>query len=79
QVPFAKEVADTLIEKGFRVELDESDEGLGKKVRRAKVEKTPYILVIGEKEVAEKKVSVESRDKGNLGVHSLEELLPLLK
>ena len=40
---------------------------MGKKVRNAKTEKVPYVAVIGDKEVSEKKVTLESRDKGKLG------------
>ncbi len=66
-VPFAKEVYETLRSRSIRTELEDSDEGLGKKVRACKVEKLPYWIVIGDKEVEAKKVTLESRDGGNLG------------
>ncbi len=59
---YATEVMDKLKSAGIRVELDTSDETLGKKVRNGKSEKIPYLLVIGDKEMSEKKVSVEGRD-----------------
>ncbi len=47
---------------GIRAELDQSDESLGKRIRAAKLEKLPYFAVIGDKEVAEENVTLESRD-----------------
>jgi len=58
---YAEEIRNALKESGIRVELDTSDETLGKKIRNAKLEKVPYVLVIGEKEVKEKKVTLEAR------------------
>ncbi len=52
---------------GLRVDLDTSDEGFGKKVRQAKNMKIPYFIIIGDKDVAAGKVTLESRDKGSLG------------
>lgn len=75
---YATEVMDALKAANIRVELDISDETLGKKIRNTKTEKIPYALVIGDKEVAEKKVTVESRDAGNLGQMSPEDLVSKL-
>ena len=52
---------------GLRVDLDTSDEGFGKKVRQAKNIKIPYFIIIGDKDIAAGKVTLESRGKGNLG------------
>jgi threonyl-tRNA synthetase len=76
---YATEIMDKLKAANIRVELDISDETLGKKIRNAKTEKVPYVLVIGDKEVADKKVTVESRDAGNLGSQEIEELIEKLK
>ncbi|OHA89655.1 MAG: threonine--tRNA ligase [Candidatus Zambryskibacteria bacterium RIFCSPHIGHO2_01_FULL_44_22b] len=76
---YATEVMDKLKAENIRVELDVSDETLGKKIRTTKIEKVPYALVIGDKELADKKVTVESRDSGNLGASSIEELISKLK
>lgn len=72
---YATEVMDKLKAANIRVELDSSDETLGKKIRNAKTSKVPYALVIGDKEVAEKKVTVEGRDgeKSEMGVEELVE------
>lgn len=61
-VTFAQGVSDELIHAGIRVELDESGETLGKKIRQAKTERIPYFLVIGDKEVESKTLTVEHRD-----------------
>jgi threonyl-tRNA synthetase len=76
---FAKKVTTKLKDAGIRVELDDSKDGLGKKVRGAKVEKIPYWLVIGDKELEIGKVTLESRDAGQLGQLSPEELALKLK
>ncbi len=76
---YAKEVLEKLKVENIRAELDDSNESLGKKIRNAKTEKVPYMLVIGDKEVSENKVSVESRDAGNLGQMSPDDLIIKLK
>jgi threonyl-tRNA synthetase len=75
---FAKKVTDQLKEGGMRAELDESDEALGKKIRQGKLEKIPYLLVIGDEEVKDGVVTVESRDKGKAGKMSPEDILTQL-
>jgi len=76
---FAEKVAGTLKSEGIRAEFDNSNESLGKKVRNAKVEKVPYWLVIGDKEVEAEKVTLESRDHGQIGQVSLDELISKFK
>ena len=76
---YAKNVFEKLKAENIRTELDDSNESLGKKIRNAKIEKTPYMLVIGDKEVSEDKVTLESRDSGNLGQLGVEELISKLK
>ncbi len=76
---YATTVMDKLKAADIRVELDVSDETLGKKVRGAKTEKIPYIIVIGDKEVSDNKISVESRGVGNLGQMSPDDLVIKLK
>lgn len=76
---FAKKVFEFLKENNVRAELDDTDEGLGKKVRKAKTEKVPYFFIIGDKEVESESVTIESRDKGNIGLHPLDKVLEELK
>ncbi|MDQ3089767.1 MAG: threonine--tRNA ligase [bacterium] len=75
---YSKKIFENLKASLIRVELDDSNESLGKKIRNAKTAKVPYLLVIGDKEVAENKVTLESRE-GNLGQISIEELLSRLQ
>lgn len=76
---YAKKVSGELIAAGVRVELWDENERLGGKIRRGKTEKIPYMLVIGDQEVAAGNVTVESRDDGKLGVKSVEEFMTLVK
>jgi threonyl-tRNA synthetase len=66
QAGYGAEVLAALKAAGIRSSLDDSSESLGKKIRNAKVEKIPYLLVVGDKEIEDQTVSVESRDKGKL-------------
>jgi threonyl-tRNA synthetase len=75
---YAKEIADLLKENNIRVELDDTDSNLGGKVRDAKNMKMPYWIVIGDKEIEAGKVTLESRDAGQLGQISKEELVSKL-
>ena len=67
-----------LKENDIRAELDDAEANLGGKVRDAKNNKIPYWIVIGDKEIEAKKVTLESRDHGQLGQISKEELLKKL-
>ena len=56
---------------GLRVELDDRVEKIGYKIREAQLQKVPYMLVLGDREVAEDQVSVRSRTAGDLGARSV--------
>jgi len=58
---YAREVCTLLREAGVRVEVDERGESLGRKIREAELRKLPYMLVVGEREAQERKVSVRAR------------------
>ncbi len=75
QEGYAKSVFEKLKAAGLRVELDDSNETLGKKIRNATLEKVPYTLVIGDKEIESDTVTVESRDHGKLGALSVVDAL----
>lgn len=62
-IDYADGVYKKLKSEGFRVEIDKDSEGLGKKIRNAKMMKIPYLVVIGDKEVENKTITVEDRDK----------------
>ena len=76
---YAKEIAQTLTEAGYRTHLNDDNETVGKKIRNWKLSKTPYALVIGDTEVEKKEVTLESRDDGKIGALSLEKLLERFK
>src|SRR5690606_15404007 len=64
---YAKEVQEQLANKGIRVEVDSRDEKLGKKIRDAQMQKIPYMVVLGEKEMSNREVAPRERSKGDLG------------
>ena len=64
-----------LFDKGIRVELDDRAEKIGYKIREAQLQKVPYMLIVGEKEVNENKISVRSRDNGEMGAIEVEEFI----
>jgi threonyl-tRNA synthetase len=74
-ITFALEVDEALKRANVRSEVNVSGESLGKKIHEAKNEKIPYMLVIGDKEVADKKITVEGRDEGKIGELTIEELV----
>lgn len=69
---YAKSIASRLSTEKIRFELDLRNEKIGYKIREAVAEKVPYMLVLGDKEVEEKKVAVRKRGEGDLGSCSLE-------
>ncbi|HPE67257.1 MAG TPA: threonine--tRNA ligase, partial [Synergistales bacterium] len=77
-VEYGKSVEQTLRSWGVRVETDERDEKLGKKIRDAQTQKVPYMIVIGEKERESGTVAPRERAKGDLGSMSLEQFRKVL-
>ncbi len=77
--PYASEVESRLKDLGYRVEKDVRDEKLGKKIRDAQVEKIPYMVVIGSREVENVTLSVRDRSEGDLGTMDLSAFEDLLK
>lgn len=75
---YAKVLVDKARDLGMRVEFADQKDGLGKKVRSAKELKTPYWVVIGDKDVEANMVTLESRDHGNLGQMSMDDVLAKL-
>ncbi|TSC69712.1 MAG: threonyl-tRNA synthetase, partial [Parcubacteria group bacterium Gr01-1014_49] len=63
---YAQEVLSALKAANIRADVGEANESLGKKIRAAKTEKIPYLLVVGDKEVESKTVSIDSRDHGKI-------------
>ena len=79
---YAKGIVAKLKEFGIRVEKDDRDEKLGYKIREARMEKVPYMIILGQKEESEKVVSVRKRDgspdQQDLGEMKLEEFISIL-
>jgi threonyl-tRNA synthetase len=76
---YAGSVAGKLISEGIRVETDFRNEKIGYKIRESRLEKVPYMLIIGEKEAATGAVSVRHREDGDRGVLSLDQFLDDLR
>ncbi len=72
---YAQKVLEQLKKKGLRAEIDTRNEKIGYKIREAQVQKLPYMLLIGDKEVEAGTVAVRERSKGDLGSMSLDEFL----
>ena len=79
QMDYAIELKQKLQSKKIRVELDDSNEKIGYKIRKAQLEKVPYMLVLGAKEQENKAVAVRSRKLGDIGQMSIEEFLEKIK
>ena len=71
----ATEAMRALEAKGLRCELDDRSEKIGYKIREAQLEKVPYMLLMGDKDIENNTVSVRSRKKGDMGAMALEEFL----
>lgn len=72
---YAEEIFNTLKAMDIRGLLDDRDEKIGRKIRDAEVKKIPFMLIVGEKEVAERKVSVRIHGKGDAGSVSFEQFV----
>jgi threonyl-tRNA synthetase len=69
---YSEEVAAKLSAVGLRVDINRKDDRLGYKIREASLQKVPYAIVVGEKEVESSTINVRSRDQGELGAMALE-------
>ena len=76
---YAKELSASLDTRGFRVEVDGRNEKIGKKIREATLEKVPYMLVVGDRDMENRTVSVRTRAGEDLGAMRLEEFSALLR
>ena len=74
----AAALRDQLAAEGIRVELDDRSEKVGYKIREAQVQKVPYMLIMGDREIEENKVNVRNRDQGEMGAVAIDELLSQL-
>ena len=79
QRDYANQVAQTLQQQGFRVEVDTSGERLGKQIRTAELEKIPVISVIGQREMDAQTLGVRTRQSGDLGALTVPEVIEKLQ
>lgn len=70
-VDYANLIVKTLSEENIRADIDDRNETMGSKLRDAQLQKIPYMLIIGDKERAQKSVSIRSREKGDEGVTTI--------
>lgn len=76
---YAKEVKEELEKQGVRVELDDRNEKIGYKIREAQLQKVPYMLILGEKELEAKSVGVRSRKEGDIGQMDRKDFISKIK
>lgn len=79
QVDYAKKVEEKLRKQGIRVVVDARNEKIGYKIREAQLEKVPYMLAVGDKEIGAEAVSVRSRKEGEMGQMPVEEFVQKVK
>jgi threonyl-tRNA synthetase len=75
---YASEVGAELREAGFRVETNLRSDKIGAKIRDAQLQKIPYMVVLGDKELEERKVAVRERRQGDIGAMTLEEFKEMI-
>jgi len=78
QSKYAEAILDTLKKAGFRVKLDARNETIGYKIREARVQKIPYMVILGQKEEASGKIALRSREKGDEGEALLSDFIERL-
>jgi len=76
---YAQEITETLRGKGIRIELKDESVSLGKRIREAKLQKIPYLIVIGDEEIKSKTVTVEAREDERHPNISIDEFITLLQ
>ena len=76
---YANKVAEELEKVGIRVEVDERQEKIGYKIREAQLQKIPYMLILGDKEVEANAVGVRSRTEGDIGQMNLNDFMNKIK
>ena len=78
-IPYMQQIKEKLEEYDIRVEVDDRNEKIGKKIREAQLSKIPYMLVIGDKEQAEGLVSVRHRKEGDKGSMSIDDFIAMIE
>ena len=74
-VEYANKIYDKMFKLGIRVEVDADNEKIGYRIRKAQLEKVPYMLVVGDKEQETNTVAVRSREDGDIGTESIDDFI----
>jgi len=72
---YAKEIGDKLEEKNVRVEVRNESETVSKKIRQGEIQKIPYMLVVGDKEIKENSIRVRQRKEGDIGMMKIDKFI----
>ena len=73
------QIKSQLFDAGIRAELDDRTESIGRKIRDAEMQKIHYMIIVGDKEIEAKKISIRKYGEGDKGQISLEDLIKQLK
>ena len=76
---YAQEVTEKLVEAGVRVAMEDHKQKIGYKIREARLQKIPYMLVIGDKEVETENVSIRFRKRGDIGTMSVSDFCDMVE
>ena len=76
---YAEEILESVKKAGIRADIDTRNEKMGYKIREAEVQKTPYMIIVGDKEAESESVSVRERKKGDIGSISLDSFIDMVK
>ena len=74
-IPYGKKIKKLLSDQNIRVELDENNEKIGAKIRNAEMQKIPYMLIFGDKEISEESVDVRKQGKGDFGLSTINQFI----
>ncbi|KUK65517.1 MAG: Threonine--tRNA ligase [Parcubacteria bacterium 34_609] len=76
---YGRKLEKILLEQRIRVELDEDNEKIGSKIRKAELEKIPYMLIFGDQEISNDSINIRKRGEGDQGASSLEQFITQIK
>lgn len=78
-IEYGRKIVDSMIKEGLRADIDHGNDKMGKKIRKATISKTPYMCIIGDKEISNNTVNIRKRDGENIGEMTIEEMVSFLK
>jgi threonyl-tRNA synthetase len=78
-IEYGRKILDSIIREGLRADMDYSNDKMGKKIRNATISKTPFMCIIGDKEISNNTVNIRKRDGETIGEMTIEEMVSFLK